>query len=88
MATSLTSVNQLIRWYLSSPPDVRLNRLLATAPIKDDESGRDRAALRRVYKQLERIEGARNVLLEEFANDRWQIDQLDLFDTDGAREAL
>jgi len=88
MATSLTSVNQLIRWYLSSPPDVRLNRLLATAPITDDESGRDRAALRRVYKQLERIEGARNVLLEEFANDRWQIDQLDLFDTDGAREAL
>ena len=80
MATSINSVNAIINWYLTTPADARLNKLLAGMPIKDDEGSRDRAALRRVYRQLEKIEGARNALLEEFANDNWQVDQMNLFD--------
>lgn len=82
MAVSIATVNDLIAWYLAEPADARLQRLIKAMPLDSDKGLTDRAALRRVYKQLEKIEGARNVLLEELANDQWRFDQLELFPED------
>ena len=76
MACTIATVHDLIGWYLTTPADTRLDKLMKNTPIKDNGSSRDRAALRRVYKQLEKIEGARNILLEELASDTWAFNQL------------
>lgn len=82
MATNIQFVNHLIQEYLTASPDERLRDLMKAAPRDLGSGTQDRPAIRRVYKLLEAIEKNRNWLLEEFASDAWNFDQLSLFDNE------